>query len=47
MRTAQAIWEFYTALLGTREERTCTLDLEALGILQHDLNMLDAPISEE
>jgi hypothetical protein len=44
---AQAVWEFYAALLGTREDRSCTLDLEALDIPHHDLSSLDAPISEE
>jgi hypothetical protein len=44
---AQVVWEFYATLLGTREDRSCTLDLEALGIPHHDLSSLDAPISEE
>lgn len=38
---------FYSNLLGSREERENTLDLEALGIQRHELEALDAPISEE
>jgi hypothetical protein len=44
---AQVVWDFYAALLGTREDRPCTLDLEALDIPHHDLSSLDAPILEE
>jgi hypothetical protein len=44
---AHAVWDFYASLLGTREDRLCTLDLEALDISHHDLSSLDAPISEE
>jgi hypothetical protein len=39
--------DFYSNLIGTREERQNTIDLNALGIQHHDLHMLDAPISEE
>jgi hypothetical protein len=40
-------WIFYSNLIGSREERHNTIDLEALGIQHHDLYMMDAPISEE
>jgi hypothetical protein len=43
----QLLWEFYSGLLGAREERPCTLNLAALGLQEHDLSSLDAPISEE
>jgi hypothetical protein len=39
--------EFYDRLIGTREQREQTIDLEALGVHHHDLHMLDSPISEE
>jgi hypothetical protein len=44
---AQLLWDFYSGLLGAREERPCTHNLAALGLLEHDLSFLDAPILEE
>jgi hypothetical protein len=38
---------FYEGLIGTREQREHKIDLEAVGIQQHDLHMLESPISEE
>jgi hypothetical protein len=37
----------YSNLIGTREERQNTIDLDALGLQHYDLHALDAPISEE
>jgi hypothetical protein len=44
---AQVLLNFYFTLVGSREQRHNTIDLAALGVQQHDLHMLDAPISEE
>lgn len=44
---AEVLLNYYTNLIGSVENREHTLDLEALGIQQHDLEALDAPISEE
>jgi hypothetical protein len=44
---AELLLNFYEGLIGTREQREQTIDLEAVGIRQHDLHMLDSPISEE
>jgi hypothetical protein len=44
---AQVLLNFYSNLIGTREQRQSSINLEALGIQQHDLHMLEAPISEE
>jgi hypothetical protein len=29
---AEVLWDFYTDLIGSREERPCTLDLDELGL---------------
>lgn len=44
---AEVLLRFYTKLIGSSEEREHTIDPEAMGIQQHDLQLLDAPISEE
>jgi hypothetical protein len=44
---AELLLNFYEGLISTREQREQTIDLEAVGIRQHDLHMLDSPISEE
>jgi hypothetical protein len=44
---AQVPLNFFSNLIGSREQRHTTIDLEALGLQQHDLHMLDAPLSEE
>jgi hypothetical protein len=44
---ARVLWEFYSGLLGSHEERDCSLNLVALGLQEHDLSSLDAPISED
>jgi hypothetical protein len=41
------MWDFYTSLIGTREGKNCTIDLDVLGMQQHELSGLDAPFSEE
>jgi hypothetical protein len=37
---------FYNGLLSSCESREVTIDLEALGVLSHDLAQLVAPFSE-
>jgi hypothetical protein len=44
---ADLLLDFYSNLIGTRDERQNTIDLDALGLQHHDLHMLDAPILEE
>lgn len=44
---AEVLLDFYTNLIGTREQRDRTIDLEALGIQHHNLDGLDDPILEE
>jgi hypothetical protein len=44
---AEMLQNFYEGLIGTREQRDQTIDLEAVEIQQHDLHMLESPISEE
>lgn len=44
---AEVLMDFYSSLIGLREQCECTIHPEALGIRRHNLNMLDAPISEE
>jgi hypothetical protein len=44
---ANVLLDFYDHLIGPREQREQMIDLEALGVQQHDLHMLDRPISEE
>jgi len=43
----EAVLDFYENLLGTAEEREYTIDLDAIGVQQHDLSTLDCPFSEE
>lgn len=44
---AEVLLDFYSNLIGSREKRECTIDLDILGIPRHNLDMIDAPISEE
>lgn len=44
---AQILFDFYMNLIGSREVQERSINLEALGIQQHDLAALDAPISED
>lgn len=44
---AEVLLDFYSNLIGSREQRGRTINLETLGIQRHELDMLDAPISEE
>jgi hypothetical protein len=41
------IFNFYNSLLGDAPERDVIVNLEALGILQHDLSEMETPISKE
>jgi len=43
----EAVLQFYENLLGTAEIRDHTIDLEALGLHQHDFSVLEEPFSEE
>jgi hypothetical protein len=38
---------YYRALLGSHEDRDVTIDLDALGVLTHDLALLDSPFLED
>lgn len=44
---AEVLLDFYSDLIGSREQRERTIDLDALGIQRHNLDTLDASISEE
>jgi hypothetical protein len=44
---AQVLLNFYSNLIGSSEQWGCTINLEALGVQQHDLHTLDTPISKE
>ena len=35
----EAVLDFYENLLGTAEEREYTIDLDAIGVQQHDLHI--------
>lgn len=41
-----AVWEYYSSLLGSAQHRTETLNLSAFHHTSHDLQDLEAPISE-
>jgi hypothetical protein len=41
------VLDFYDNVLGKAEERDFSIDLEELGIQQHELSLLDDPFSEE
>lgn len=43
----EVLLDFYSNLIGSREQREHTIDVNSLGITRHDLELLDAPISEE
>lgn len=43
----EAMLQFYEDLLATTENREHTINLEAIGLQQHDLSVLDEPFSEE
>lgn len=44
---ANAVFDYYDALLGTRFRHTHNLDLQQLGLPQADLSSLILPFSEE
>jgi hypothetical protein len=44
---AKVVDEFYGSLLGTRQDREHSIDLQALGIPTHNLTILDSPFSEK
>jgi len=44
---ARLLDEFYEGLLGTSLDRARTINLDALGILSHDLADLELPFTEE
>lgn len=41
------VWDFYTGLMGTAQQRATSLNLQAFYQPTHDLHELDAPISEQ
>jgi len=44
---ASAIFEFYSNLIGSNNDRVRTINLDALNIPRHDLKDLDIPFMEE
>jgi hypothetical protein len=44
---AKVLLEFFEWLVGTREQKEQTIDLEALGIQNHNLHTLGSSISKE
>jgi hypothetical protein len=44
---AELIYEYYEGLIGNGWHMDHTIDLQALGILSHDLADLELPFSEE
>ena len=38
---AEVFWDFYMNLIGSEVQRNQTINLEALGLQQHDLKALD------
>ena len=44
---AVAVFEFYNKLLGTSEQRDISINLDNLGLDQHDLAELELPFGEE
>lgn len=44
---AMLVDDFYRSLLGTRMDRTVTIDLNYLGLPSHNLEDLDLPITEK
>ena len=42
-----AVLDLYENVLGKAEERDFSIDLEELGVQQHELSLLDDPFSEE
>jgi hypothetical protein len=44
---ARTVDDFYNKLLGTIVDRAHSIDLQALGMLSHDLADLDVPFSEK
>lgn len=44
---AEVLLDFYSNLIGTSGQRQQSLDLDALGMHVHDLEALDAPITED
>jgi translation elongation factor EF-4 len=44
---ARVVDDFYDQLLGSAPEHVSSLDLDYLGVQEHDLSKLEAPFSEE
>jgi lambda repressor-like predicted transcriptional regulator len=44
---AQVLLNCFSNLISRREQRNTTINLEALGMQQQDLHLLDAPFSQE
>jgi hypothetical protein len=44
---AEAVNEFYENLLGTKLDITCSINLDELGIAQHNLADLERPYTED
>jgi hypothetical protein len=44
---AEALLDFYTNLIGTSQPRGKSINLDALGIQQHDLSKLETQFSVE
>lgn len=44
---AEALFHHFQGIMGTEQERTHTIDLEAIGVPTADLQRLDEPFSEE
>jgi hypothetical protein len=43
----QAVFDYFDGILGKAEEMEYSIDLNMLGVQQHDLYVLEAPFSEE
>ena len=44
---AEVFWDFYMNLIGSEVQRNQTINLDALGLQQHDLQALELLITEE
>jgi len=44
---ANIFYNFFDNLIGTEQDRPCTLNLEALGIVPRDLSLLELPFTEQ
>jgi hypothetical protein len=43
---ADAVYDHYNGMLGTSFHRVTTVNFDTLGIVQHDLSILDVRFSE-